>query len=291
MRTSFVLSAFVVAVLAATHGCTLPLQGLSSESNGGAGATSVSSAGGAATTGAGVTTTATGMTTTSSGPTSSTSTGAPQCTVDGDCGTSGFCVTYTCSAMGTCVKTPINDQQKVGTNTPGDCKKTICLDGAETTLVDLGNFIEDGNGCTIDGCDPNGPVHPLAANGDDCSTNGGQHCFNGMCLQCGDSSQCSAGGKLCTISTCNGGLCGTAPASNGTGCDLKDPCKVSGKCNNGTCAANDQSDGTICINDFFIPGACASGGCCVTGACQGGSQCCKVGQHCTGAGNNGQCTY
>lgn len=276
MRTSLVCSAFVVAALAATHGCTLPLEGLSPAGRGGAGPTSGSSAGGAPTTATGLTTTATGMTTSSS--TSSTSTGPTECTTDAQCGTNGPCVTFTCPT-GTCVRTELDEQMPVGVDMmKGDCKHDVCVKGDVTTVPDLLDVNDDGNQCTINGCDDQGATLTQAANGDACDSGG--HCYEGACKECGDSSQCPASGNSCKLPTCQAGSCEIVVANDGSNCGGGTDCKDDGVCTAGVCSNKDKSNGTDCS----LGGNCASGGCCsvVQAICEGGKKCCLIGQHCNG---------
>jgi hypothetical protein len=238
-----VFLALTGTALATAYGCTLPLQGLSADGSGGAGG----GAGGARTTATGeTTTTASGVMTTTSGVASTTSTGSAECTSDAMCGTNGPCATYTCD-MGSCKTTLTNQGMKVGADTAGDCKKTICMGETVMPVPDLVDFAEDGNPCTLDGCDATGPIAPNVPDGDDCG--GGKFCRGGVCSECAFDQNCGADTNTCTTAVCN----------------------------NGTCQQNDNND--TCDNNG--PGVCALGKCCsATSFCLVSLTCCKANEDC-----------
>ena len=238
MRISFVLPALAVAALATAYGCTLPLQGLSADGSGGAAATSTVSAGGAPTT-------ATGLTT--SGPTSTTSTGPAECTADAMCGISDLCVDYACSS-GVCKKTVQPEQTKVGDDTPGDCKQTVCVAGTATPAPDLADPSDSGNPCKVDGCTVDGPITTPKGNGTPCGS--GQFCLDGDCRECAADGDCTEDTNECTTVACNGGTC--VHVNNTDGCE-----------NGGA-------------------GLCVSGNCCsLSSACLTALKCCDANEMCT----------
>lgn len=283
MRTAPVLPAIVAAAtitLALVHGCTLPLAGLSpSGAGGGATTTSASSAGGArettaaTTSGGGATTT--GATTSVTG--SSTSSGMAQCATKADCPDDGNCTTYACTA-GKCAQTPSNEGM-VFSDPSGNCEKTVCVGGVLMIQNDDSDLDDDGNPCTVDGCDNGSPTHVGGNTGNDCGPPG-KHCFDGKCLECGDPSQCPQGTDPCKAATCDAGMCGFGPQSDGISCAPANPCKGAGACMSGACVQKNVNNGTSCN----VAGQCIDGGCCFV-VCESGTVCCGAGQYCNPGGH------
>lgn len=266
MRTSFVLSALVVTVLATAYGCTLPLQGLTPDGSGGAGTTSASSAGGASTT----VTTATSTT-----ASSVTATSGGSCSEDGECTGGAECATEKCM-MGMCtLETATHDGTACGGPASGPCfNASTCANGACVPRPKPGSTVVDdgvsGN-CTSLFCDGEGVSMPVAepkdlppdddstdcsepicngtsaetkdlANGDSCGQ--GFLCFNGQCQECIDNSDCGPDLNKCTSEVCNNGTCDHFPVANLTACLI-------GQCVGDTCCLSVK----ICGNNNLCCGA------------------------------------
>jgi len=75
--------------------------------------------------------------------------------------------------------------------------------------------------------------------------------------QCENALQCPDDGNLCTVATCEGGLCGNMFA-DGLYCDDADPCTLNDACLQGACAGVPMqcNDGNACTIDSCSKGAC-----------------------------------
>jgi hypothetical protein len=105
------------------------------------------------------------------------------CVVDGDCGTSDFCVTRTCNA-GVCKTTNTAIGTALPTQTKGDCHEAQC-DGSGATMsaVDNGDVPIDGKQCTGDICNMGVPSNPALAATTACNEGGGIACDGlGACV-------------------------------------------------------------------------------------------------------------
>ena len=261
MRISLVIPAIVAVALAAVAGCSIQLEGLAPQGSGGSGGkASVTSAGGAQAT-ATATTTAT-----------STSTGAAQCETKSDCMADSDCVAYECT-QGQCVKTNLKEGLPIA-DLVGNCQKTVCLSGVLTTLADEGDFADDKNPCTIDGCVGETVTHDPGNDSAKCGPPG-QHCFGGKCMECGKAADCAV--KECSASAkCTSGKCEQLPKGDGAPCALG-----AGACASGNCCVLGQACGAICCSGLDI---CNGGVCCPLVNVVCGSVCCPFGEKCTGTG-------
>ena len=143
-----------------------------------------------------------------------------------NCNDGNSCTSDSCNpATGLCVHADLGNGTACSDGnacTSGDrCTGGFCVPGSSITC-------NDGDGCTVDSCDPVfGCLHP-PVNCDDGNGCTADSCSAGACvhtpISCDD-------GNACTIDTCSAGMCQHS-CSNGSACGA--PC-------NGTCS---QSSGT-----------------------------------------------
>jgi hypothetical protein len=189
-----------------------------------------------------------------------------QCLQDSECtNTITVCQTRACT-NGMCVVSNKANGTVTGNQTTGDCKKNVCLDGAEVPMNDVGDVRVDNNGCTADVCTGGVPSNPPLAQNTPCNEGGGTRC-NGSttapaCVQCNVATDCSGSDTECQTRTCTVGVCGFDFAANGkaTSDQITGDCKT--KVCNGTGgttqAANADDvhpDGNDCTADLCTGGA------------------------------------
>lgn len=139
--------------------------------------------------------------------------------------------------LGGCVHTPLSD-------TPCDdldaCTlEDYCLNGA---CVGLPDTCDDGNICTVDGCNAiTGCWHDLATNS----------CCEGGVSRCDD-------GNACTNDLCTEDGLGCLNEPNTARCDDGNSCTVNDTCSDGFCAgvSKNCSDGNPCTRDWCDKGKC-----------------------------------
>ncbi len=153
-----------------------------------------------------------------------------QCAQASDCpATSNECELPACSS-GTCGILFVAADMATPTQTPGDCKKTVC-DGAGYAWPkndDLDLPADDGNQCTEDKCASGVPENPVLS-GTDCSQNGGTKCQTGLCVPAGCLDNVKNGSE--TDIDC-GGPC--AKCVNGKSCSVNNDCALN-NCVGGVC--------------------------------------------------------
>lgn len=176
----------------------------------------------------------------------------------------------------------------------GDCKQVVCdVYGNKLEVMDVGDFYNDGNQCTLDYCFAGMPANDLLPNGIVCPEAQQGYCFEGACVDCVSSipnAICGLG-LQCTDVSCEpfgqcmgacGGIC--APCANAYPCAIGDDC-ISKVCMNGACqiptcmdgVKNDGESGIDCGapscspcpdgEGCRLPTDCTSG-VCMTGICQ-----------------------
>src|SRR5205814_1733559 len=88
-------------------------------------------------------------------------------------GTDTECHMRTCSSTGMCGVSNTANGTPVSSQTAGDCKKNVCMSGAQVSINDNTDVLVDGNGCTMDLCTNGMPSNPSLAADAPCSENGG----------------------------------------------------------------------------------------------------------------------
>jgi hypothetical protein len=230
----------------------------------------IAASGGGATTSS--TTDSTTSTTTSS-TTSSTSTGmmcpggAMACAAPGDCPTpTSECVDRTCD-MGCCGTADKADGVAIGTQSAGDCQKTVCDGkGATKQIPDDTDPPAPMDDCHKGTCTNGTPGQAIQPTGTTCMLTGGGSgvCGDtsgsnaGKCVECNATADCT-GSKVCdtgnqcvdpsctdnmkdgseTDKDCGGSSC--PPCANSLKCGVDADCQ-SLNCNGGTCAAASCTD-------------------------------------------------
>jgi hypothetical protein len=189
------------------------------------------------------------------------------CLADTDCADANPCTADACPA-GICVHTALEDG--------ASCANADACDGAETCqaaacMAGPPLACDDGDACTIDGCEPTtGCTHDPASCDDQ------EGCTIDACdpltgcrhapLDCADQNPCTA-------DACVAGACDHPPVDDGTSCADADLCDGAESCLAGVCAPGrppDCDDHDVCTTD-----ACdASLGCVhVTVRCDDGDVC------------------
>jgi predicted outer membrane repeat protein len=192
------------------------------------------------------------------------------CKSDADCDdsnacTKDACADHSCSHVG--VEGPCDDGS-VCTSADA-CAGGVCTGKAKVC--------EDGEPCTVDGCDAksgctivNAPTETPCEDGKACTI--GDHCVGGSCAAGDGKCPCLSNfdcddGNFCTVDVCKGtGGCTSLPAV----CDDDNPCTVD------VCAAS-TGDCTFSADDSLIPeaAACGKDDCAVAmPACKSGKSIC-----------------
>jgi hypothetical protein len=222
------------------------------------------------------------------------------CVLDVDCPSLGPCKTSKCES-GLCTFTPRSgdpDPPLVDT-TPGDCRRPTCADGEVGSVAEDSDLPPDeGNACTIEGCDGGVVTTDFEVPGSMCGV--GLVCNpTGVCVGCFLDAQCGAP-TSCLLPVCTLGQCGIQNEPSGTACVL--PSARDGVCNGAgacvecvdatdcpaaplcrittcvasTCGELDLVDGTKCDAGFASDGQCLDGACveCVVPSDCGSGFCC-----------------
>jgi hypothetical protein len=219
------------------------------------------------------------------------------CNTTADCEQpAGECSFVTCDAN-VCTTHDKDLGTPLSTQTTGDCKLAVCDgSGGTTTQNDDMDVPDDGNDCTLDGCNAGAPVH-TPQQGQPCGT--GLVCdAMGVCDGCTDASQCPPG-DVCKTPVCNTGSCSfnfvaagtlagtqtpndcqksicdgmgtlqTVPDPNDPPLDDGDPC-TGESCSGGMPVHPPLGQGTTCMTSTAT-GVCDGNGTCV--ACNNASDC------------------
>ncbi len=240
-----------------------------------------------------------------------------ECSETKACPDPGPCASVACDLQtGTCVTTNVGD----GTPTPGvtqtvgDCKQNICLNGKAVDQPDKSDIPHTDTDCDDELCDdqgnPSNPAHPKDSF---CSTDGGRVC-NGIagaakCVECTDTTVqgCPGldGGNApdddCHQRTCNSsGQCQLLLASAGTATSTAPNLQTPGDCHQIQCdgaghvvkvvADTDvPNDGNDCTNDLCNNGVASHSNESMGSPC-GVSLACNASGQCNGCTLNTQCT-
>ena len=204
---------------------------------------------------------------------------------DGESCTSDACDTES----GACVFTPRPAGE--GCEDGDACSLDDTCDEAGACLAGAALDCDDGQDCTVDGCDPvSGCLSTNAASGADCDDHdactvgdrcdGSGGCVSGAALTCDD-------GEICTANHCDAldGCVVTPrtgePCDDGNACTTQDACDEAGACAMGVALACHDDD--ACTLDGCDPGS----GCVFTpnpgGSCEDGDACTE-GDTCTEEG-------
>jgi|GEM_PF-4087753 len=160
--------------------------------------------------------------------------------VDDCTGTDTLCQHRTCDNQ-TCGMYYEPDDTEVGTQTPNDCKHTVC-DGAGnqvTRNLDTDVPADDGNPCTAEACDNGTPDHPAVADNTPCDDGNActqtDTCQSGTCTG-GNLKTCTPSNS-CHTSVCNPttGNCDESQKQDNTPCDDGNACTQTDTCQSGTC--------------------------------------------------------
>lgn len=135
--------------------------------------------------------------------------GMPECAIDGDCGISDACHSFTCDA-GVCNELFAPAGTTTAAQAFGDGKVNVC-DGAGA-IVERERpprRLRRSNDCTADTCNAGTPVNDPTPAGTMCSAGAGKLCDGAKtCVECLTGADCASG--VCSVaSTC-------APASAAT---------------------------------------------------------------------------
>ena len=207
-----------------------------------------------------------------------------------NCDDGNPCTSDSCDAIFGCRNLPVVDGIACGDGgdvcNPETCQGGTCLPGAPPTC-------DDGNPCTIDGCDPvagctvqtmagcffcNTDMECRDRDSSACTVN--ERCVSHACVS--DPLTCNDGNP-CTTDSCDAATgCTFTPVPNGQSCGDLDPCNGLETCQSGTCTPGTAplcDDGNPCTVD-----ACDSNSGCTHTAVQGCSAmcpCCVSDSDCT----------
>lgn len=210
---------------------------------------------------------------------------------NGSCDDGLGCTQDVCDGKGSCSHLPLSG---LGCDADG----SMCTEGdaCVSGVCEAGSpkLCDDGNPCTLDGCDPAKGCTQTPDNGKPCddgiACTTSDTCQSGVCKG-GPALTCPSKGP-CESATCDGiaGKCVSQYSPAGSPCDDGSSCTVDDKCNNsGDCVGGPKpcSDGNPCTADACDPnkgcvsvpfgGPCDDGEpCTVNDFCEAGS--CKAGQ-------------
>jgi cysteine-rich repeat protein len=181
---------------------------------------------------------------------------AGSCTTVEQCpGTDTDCRARTCAA-GVCGFTNAAAGKATASQTPGDCKASVCDGmGATTTQNDDADILDDSNDCTDDVCTAGAPTNTPKASGAVCASSGGKVCDGAnTCVECVTAAGCPEG--VCSANSCVPASC-LDTVKNGAETDVDcggadcNPCKAGQ-----ICAA-----GTDCLDTICTAGLCAAATC------------------------------
>jgi len=201
------------------------------------------------------------------------------CTADNECQFAGPCVTAVCE-QGCCVAKALPAGTTCTDNdicpAPGSCSLGLC--------TATGPPCDDGEGCTVDSCTPNGCTHVPFANGEVCvgdnlpctaDTCQQGHCVSGLkadaCLIDG---ACRAPGDIDAEHPCN--VCEPATFQEGWTARTSGPCDDSDACTTETAC----TDTSVCVGKEVV---CDDDNACTDDACDSAAGCVHL-------SNEGTCT-
>jgi hypothetical protein len=210
------------------------------------------------------------------------------------------CTVDTCDvAAGQCVRTKLDGTPTPGVNpVTGDCHNHVCVDGADTDVVDLADIPAD-EPCIDESCSAEGaPVSTPQPVDTPCGEAPLKCDGAGTCLGCTDAGQCP--GTFCNPATCVAGSCGGMPVAAGT--VLPDGAQTASDCQELQCdgLGNEVSmaadadlpmqDAFQCTGDVCIQGSPQHPSAAIDTACtEGGGSFCDGGTSCVVCNDASQC--
>jgi hypothetical protein len=156
------------------------------------------------------------------------------CTQPSHCpGADTECSTRTCVANA-CGVNNAPSGTALSSQTPGDCKKSVCNgSGGVTTVNDDADLPNDNKQCTNDLCSAGVPSSPPLPGGTACSETGGKVCDGGgACVECVTNADCTNG--TCQSNKCAPIVCGPGTLDcdgvSGNGCECSGTLCCSSAC-------------------------------------------------------------
>jgi len=217
------------------------------------------------------------------------------CMVAEDCpGMDTVCQARTCDTNFVCGVANVADGTLAGTQTTGDCQKTVCNgNGSTRVAADDTDTNDDGNPCTANVCTSGLASNPPLAAGAACPA--GVCDGAGHCVACVRNSDCGVD-TLCMVFGCDAShTCrpGNVPAGSPVGVQVAGDCHVQ-QCDGfgSTTAIPDDTDlpddGNPCTTDVCTNGAISHVPV-TSGTSCGGSSICDGAGHCVQCVTNGDC--
>jgi hypothetical protein len=197
---------------------------------------------------------------------------AKKCVVASDCDDDNPCTLESCES-GACSSEvapdgDAKDQEK------GDCRRTMCLAGKASYVVDNGDVPDDKEPCTLDACEGGAPKHVAVVDGKACQIGTGTGtCEIGKCwvlctpsnaeTQCNDANSCTSDACLpCSAPQCKGfGECGHQGLS---GMPTPGASQTTGDCREQRCVEGEDTDAE---DNFDLP---VDGNDCTDDVCKNG---------------------
>lgn len=225
-----------------------------------------------------------------------------QCNVAAHCGApANPCLSAVCNAH-QCGTQPVANDTPTGNQTPGDCKKEVCIDGVAKDVINAGD-LPAGTTCKYGVCNGMTPGYGLAKLGATCTENNGKACDGaGACVACTNNTHCTAPDTCgadhtcsCVPTTCAalGKTCGSP--GNGCGANLSCGGEKNGSETYKDCGGDPAACATRCaqgqtcsVNGDCASGFCADGVCCDR-ACGGTCEACTAALK--GSGSDGTCGF
>ncbi|MFO0757190.1 MAG: hypothetical protein U0359_11915 [Byssovorax sp.] len=219
------------------------------------------------------------------------------CLKDG-CDDQEPCTTDTCDAMtGLCAFTPLEDGASTpgATDTPGDCKKSVCQ-GGTAAVVDDDTDVPNAQGdCQSGTCKGGIPGVDFLAKNTACAGDGGAFCDGmGLCVGCNEDAQCGPTNE-CQLSQCQETKCSITftpdktPVKSQIPGDCKaDVCDGAGNVVTIDDDADTEADGNPCTDDVCMAGVLSHPSSAIDTAC-GASLVCDGMGNCVGCTNDMQC--
>ncbi|MRG91258.1 hypothetical protein [Polyangium spumosum] len=201
----------------------------------------------------------------------------------------------------TCVFTNLDGLPTPGvTQSPGDCKQKLCVNGKDTDVTDDTDVPVDVNPCTDNVCTSGVPSNPSTASGTYCAPGMPEVCDGGgSCVQCTLPEHCTGIVETdCAKRACVNNQCVVTYLGNettaGPASQMPGDCKraVCNGVDGGTVLVNDDNDkpndNNPCTIDFCTNGQADSDPAALNTNC-GGSNVCNGEGQCVGCTSAGQC--